>query len=93
MRVNYAHIIDIWWNWSKMDQIIGRAIRFCSHKDLSIKNRIVSVFFYISIDYNNKKLIDHHILNIANKKLLINKTFEKILIDNAIDKKLFNNIK
>lgn len=43
LRVKYVHMIEPWWNWSKMDQIIGRAIRFCSHKDLWKNERNVKI--------------------------------------------------
>ena len=29
-----VHIMEPYWNQSRLDQVIGRAIRYCSHKDL-----------------------------------------------------------
>ena len=33
-RIQNIHIVEPWHNLSKMDQIIGRGSRFCSHADL-----------------------------------------------------------
>ena len=34
LRTEQVHIMEPYWNISRMLQIIGRAIRFCSHKDV-----------------------------------------------------------
>jgi hypothetical protein len=47
-NVRQVHILDPWWNDSRMQQIIARAIRLCSHKDLPADQRIVDVFIHIS---------------------------------------------
>jgi superfamily II DNA or RNA helicase len=47
-NVRQVHILDPWWNDSRMQQIIARAIRLCSHKDLPADQRVVDVFIHIS---------------------------------------------
>jgi superfamily II DNA or RNA helicase len=47
-NVRQVHILDPWWNDSRMQQIIARAIRLCSHKDLPPNKRIVDVFIHLS---------------------------------------------
>lgn len=47
-NVRQVHILDPWWNDSRMQQIIARAIRLCSHKDLPESKRIVDVFIHLS---------------------------------------------
>jgi hypothetical protein len=49
LRVSQVHLCDPWWNESKMEQIIGRGIRYCSHKDLSPKRQFVDVYYHCSI--------------------------------------------
>ena len=88
-RVRAVHILDPYWNWSRLDQIIGRAIRYCSHKDLDKKDRNVDVYIYIGVGSNGEKTVDGIILELADsKKEVINK-FEKILQKCAIDKSLY----
>ena len=76
-RVQEVHLIDPYWNWSKMDQIIGRAIRFCSHKDVSPDRRLVKIYIYLSTHPNLKMSVDQHIMQIAILKKQLNREFEK----------------
>ena len=39
-RVRQVHILEPYWNMSRYEQVIGRAIRFCSHKDLPIEKQV-----------------------------------------------------
>ena len=71
LSIRQIHILEPWWNNSLIKQVIGRAIRICSHdhidkKDFidfrykkalkSYNNRIVNVFKYYSfIDFRNDK--------------------------------------
>ena len=41
-----VHILEPWYNLSRIEQIIGRAVRHCSHKDLSLEERNVQIFLY-----------------------------------------------
>ncbi len=47
-NVNQIHIVDPWWNDARLQQIIARGIRLCSHKDLPPERRIVNVFIHLS---------------------------------------------
>jgi superfamily II DNA or RNA helicase len=62
-NVNQIHILDPWWNDSRLQQIIARGIRLCSHKNLPPERRIVSVFIHLSTlgtyqTYYNLKIRD-----------------------------------
>lgn len=48
-NVRYMHILEPYWNTLRNDQVIGRAIRYCMHKDLNKKDRFVKIFKYYSI--------------------------------------------
>jgi len=89
LRVRYIHIIDPYWNWSRMDQIIGRGVRYCSHKDMPKKERNVKIYIYIARGSNNEKTIDDYILELANEKQKIINQFQNTLITSAIDYKLY----
>ena len=47
-RVRQIHVLDPWWNDSRMQQIIARGIRLCSHKELPPEDREVKVFIHLS---------------------------------------------
>ena len=45
-NVRQVHIIDPWYNLNLLEQIVGRAVRNCSHRDLGFKFRNVSIFMH-----------------------------------------------
>jgi hypothetical protein len=47
-RLRQVHIIEPWHNYTRLYQVIGRAVRHCSHKDLPSAERNVTVFRYSS---------------------------------------------
>ena len=92
LRVRQVHIMEPHWNFSRIKQIIGRAVRFCSHKDLSEDKRIVDVYMYLSIGTNidsNKSSVDEFIWSLAKKKHKLITAFEYALKEVAIDCPLF----
>ena len=48
-NVRHVHILEPHWNPARHDQVIGRAIRICSHAKLPVEDRTVRVSFYISV--------------------------------------------
>lgn len=104
LRVKYVHIIEPYWNLSRLEQVIGRAVRFCSHKDVEEDKRIVKVYIYLAtlptdivekekqtiLDKNNYTItIDEHIYNMAITKAKLISKFENVIKSTAIDYKLF----
>ena len=49
LNVRQVHIMEPYWNEVRIIQMVGRAIRMCSHKDLDIKNRHVDIYRYKSV--------------------------------------------
>jgi len=47
-NVRHVHIMEPHWNPARHDQVIGRAIRICSHAGLPLADRTVRVSFYLS---------------------------------------------
>ncbi len=90
LRVSQVHILEPYWNMSRMLQIIGRAIRFCSHKDMPKRRRKVEVFLYLAT-YPGIKTTDEYIWSMAKRKQKLIDKFEHILKENSIDCKLFYN--
>jgi len=91
LRVEQVHIMEPYWNKSRITQIMGRAIRFCSHLDLPKKKRLVNVYLYIA-KYKDTKTIDQYIWSIAKKKEYIIAEFQQLMKETAIDCNLFYNM-
>lgn len=67
-----VHIMEPWYNKSRYDQIIGRGIRQCSHKNLPFEHRNITIYNYIAIpDPNILQKIDtnNYISNIKKDNL------------------------
>ena len=48
-NTRYVHIMEPYWNMVRVDQVVGRARRICSHEDLPEALRTVEVFIYLSV--------------------------------------------
>jgi len=75
---------------SRVLQIIGRAIRFCSHKDLPKMQRNVEVYLYLATR-QKENTIDQYIWSLAKEKNKLIEQFEISLKESAVDCELFYN--
>ena len=48
-NVKQVHITDPWWNESRIEQILARAVRFCSHSLLPEKDQWTDIFRHYTI--------------------------------------------
>lgn len=48
-NTRYVHIMEPYWHMVRLNQVIGRARRLCSHQDLPEDLRTVQVFLYIAV--------------------------------------------
>jgi hypothetical protein len=100
--VRHIHVLESYWNWSKIQQVLGRGSRFCSHKDLPKKDRTVNVYIYCAVtDRSNinkhnyegsvdpMSSIDLYLLRIADKKKSSVEPLVELLRDVAVDKELY----
>jgi len=81
------HIMEPHWNDAKIQQIIGRAIRYKSHDSLEINKRFVKIFKWISVfpkKYHNLSA-DEYLLEISEKKTIAINNFKNILIEASIE--------
>lgn len=90
-NVRQVHIMEPYWNEVRIEQLIGRAIRMCSHKDLPMEERFVHVYRYNAIRKDGNISTDQEIQDLAFvKKNLIN-SFLLAIKEIAIDCELFKN--
>ena len=102
-NIEQIHIIEPFWNEARIEQIIGRGIRFCSHKQLPIEKRIVTVYRYISKrnikvmknnkNYNERQLltVDSDIEKVSRNKSNLLESFYEAMKEVAVDCELFKN--
>ena len=65
-NTRFVHIVEPYWNLVRLEQVIGRARRICSHQDLPEELRTVKVFLYLATLSEKQKTSDD------NKELIIN---------------------
>jgi hypothetical protein len=46
-NVRYVHLLEPYWHPVRTEQVIGRAVRICSHQDLEKDEQNVTVFLYL----------------------------------------------
>jgi hypothetical protein len=51
-NVRQVHIMEPYWNYVRLDQVKGRAIRICSHMDLPVDERNVDIFTYVMKEFS-----------------------------------------
>ncbi len=87
-----VHILEPYWNEVRVTQMIGRAIRQCSHKDLALEDRVVDVYRYKSIRTKGERwTTDQIIEDLARSKDSLMQSFLDAIKEVAIDCVLFRN--
>ena len=89
--VRQAHILEPYWNLARLQQIIGRGSRFCSHKDLPEEKRNIKVYIYLATHPDEEETVDEYINHLAYQKNKLVGEFEKAIKESAIDCSLFKN--
>jgi hypothetical protein len=83
-----VHIMEPYWNNVRLQQVIGRAIRLCSHMNLPWDDRTVDVFTYLSVFTESQKGQSKEIMK-ADKYM----TTDQVIFDIATKKqKLADNL-
>lgn len=84
-NVRQVHILEPAWNMSRINQIIGRAVRHHSHDDLNIDERNVEIYKYCSVSTKKSYFIDKEKYILAEEKDRSNKVVERLLKSIAFD--------
>lgn len=95
-NIRQEHILEPYWTEVRMQQVIGRGIRQCSHRELPMDQRTVDVYRYKvtkPIDRNSDDFIpistDQHVEDQAKAKSNLNESFLSALKEAAVDCELF----
>ena len=74
-NTRFVHVTEPYWHPVRMQQVIGRARRICSHQDLPEEERTVHVFLYLMTLSDEQKVSDESIeLRLKDKSKVDNKT-------------------
>lgn len=96
-NVRQVHITESFWQSVRIDQVIGRAVRACSHESLPKEERSVQVFMYVSTftekqasDFTIRQTdhgltSDQHLLDLAKRKDDIVGQFLQMLKSASVD--------
>tara|TARA_Y100001980_G_C14556284_1_gene347227 strand:+ start:2837 stop:6619 length:3783 start_codon:yes stop_codon:yes gene_type:complete len=84
-NIREIHVLDPWYHLYKIEQIIGRGIRYCSHSYHPKEKQNVTVYLHTSLIDYERESIDTDTYRIAEKKASEIGEIEKILKGNAID--------
>jgi hypothetical protein len=55
-RLRYIHIMEPYWNWGRIEQIIARGVRTNSHIDLPADEKNVTPYVYLAVKPTSEKM-------------------------------------
>ena len=85
-NVRQVHLLEPYWNEVRMTQMIGRAVRFCSHKELPLDERHVDIYRYKSVRASGgKQTTDQYIEDLARGKEGLIQSFLDAVKEAAVD--------
>ncbi len=85
--VGEVHVLDVYFNLGRVDQVVGRAIRWCSHKKVANENNIfpyVSVYKYVVTLSTDKQLDTPE--NLSSEEDLYRKAEQKYILIKKIER-------
>lgn len=84
--IRQVHILDPWYNMNRIEQIIGRAVRTCSHKLLPFLMRNVELYLYGSLVENaREEAADLYVYRLAELKSIQIGAVSRLLKEVAVD--------
>jgi hypothetical protein len=100
-NTRFVHIVEPYWNMVRIEQVIGRARRICSHQDLPDEFRTVKVFLYLSVfskeqktNKRNIELMNRDVSRVDNKPITTDENlFEIATLKTRINNQLLKSVK
>lgn len=95
-NIRQEHIMEPYWTEVRIQQVIGRGIRQCSHKDLPLSERIVSIYRYkvikppqLESSDTVRFTTDEYVEDLAKAKANLIESFLSAMKEAAVDCELF----
>jgi hypothetical protein len=84
--IRQVHILEPWYNMNRMEQIIGRAVRNFSHKDLPFEKRNVQIFMHGTLlEDKNEESADIYVYRVAEYKAVQIGKVSRLLKETSVD--------
>lgn len=86
--IRQVHILDPWYNMNRIEQIIGRAVRNFSHKDLPFNERNVEIFLHGTMLLGQdaaEEAADLYVYRVAEMKAIQIGKISRLLKETAVD--------
>ena len=86
--IRQIHIMEPWYNMNRIEQILGRGVRTCSHILLSLEKRNVQIFLHGTLLKGNKKkneAADLYVYRRAEEKAIKIGKVTRLLKQNSVD--------
>ena len=88
-NIRQIHIMDPWYNMSRIEQIIGRGVRYKSHCNLPFEKRNVEIFLHSTLlEDKSQESADMYVYRLSEKKSIKIGKITRMLKELAIDCKL-----
>jgi len=84
-RIREIHVVEPWYNLNRIEQVIGRGVRTCSHVDLPASQRNVTVFLHALTYTDTEESIDLKTYRVAETKQQNIMDVQRLLKETAID--------
>lgn len=84
-RIREVHMLEPWYNLNKCEQIIGRAVRTCSHIDLPKEERNVTIYFHATQYDKSVESVDLWTYRVAENKQKRITEVERAIKETSID--------
>jgi hypothetical protein len=84
-RVREVHVLEPWWNMSRIRQVIGRGIRRCSHVTLPPSKRNTMVYLHCTCRPGDCETLDQRVYREAFNKNDAIRRVEAVLAEAAVD--------
>ena len=91
-NTRFVHIIEPYWNLTRVEQIIGRASRICSHASLLEEFRTVKVYMYVSV-FNSENTMENEMEPTGVKKSQIDIVNENVVLSQKESSRLNESVK
>jgi len=91
-RIRSVHILDPWLHLNRIEQTVGRSIRFCSHADLPSNKRNVLIYLHVATLSDDRESVDTSIYRYAERKSIQIGDVETILKQGAVDRYMYKDV-
>lgn len=84
--VRQIHVLDPWFNMSRIEQVVGRGTRTCSHSLLPFEEQNCTVYLHVNRLSDGQEVLDEYIYReIVEQKAIKIAKVKKVIMESAMD--------